>query len=489
METVTAPDGGVYHLPYVPELGYHSMVFFGRPDWVIALLDSEDQLESETETVSVNYEGYWDNRHDKNVVDLQNEAANGGTLDRDTALTVLKDYIDETYPDLANRSDLFLNDTAQYDMDELVALFRVIKTSPNTLSKVSSGTVQEGAITTPFFVRSTSHTNYPLRLISYWGGQIGGDTQTTFYIDDEGELQYSWNEPGALAGYTRLRELFAEGLIYSEIANENNDENFRNLLYGTDENPDTNQYGFMTLDWIASTSAASDKVAAMLPPVTTFFEEDEFVHYIGGYRPLLGFGMAVSTSSSEEEINSALTLFDYIFSEDGHNVLNFGTPDMWVEGESFVGPDGTEYPKIGEWAFEGAAEYQNNDLMAFMKYFLGANLQIAYEKSIGVELQYTNQIGLDAWDLYQNNEVFQPGYEAEENRLKATPVIWPIDEQKQARLDQTNIGTEQRDQIKLYIYGASAGPQSEQEINDLYNQGNIDAYLQVYRDMFNEMDQ
>lgn len=488
LDTVSAPDGGVYHLPYVPELGYHSMVFFGRPDWVTSLLDTEEHLEAETETVGVIYEGFWENRHDKNVVDLQNEAANGGTLDRDTALNVLLDYIAETYPDLANPSDLYLGADAQYDMDELVALWLVIKTSPNTLSKVSTGEVVDGALSVPFFIRSTNHTNYPLRLINYFGGQIGGDTQTTFYIDDAGELQYSWNEPGALAGYTRLRELFAEGLIYNEIANENNDENFRNLLYGNDDNPDNTQYGFMTLDWIASTSTASDKVAAMLPPVTTFFEEDEFVHYIGGYRPLLGFGMAVSTNASEEEINSALTLFDYIFSEDGHNVLNFGTPDMWVEGESFVGPDGTEYPKIGDWAFEQAAALSNNDMMSFMKYFLGANLQIAYEKSIGVELQYTNDIGLEAWDLYQNNLVYQPGYDAEENRLKEIPVIWPINEQRQARLDQTNIGTDQRDEIKLYIYGASAGPQSEQDIIDLYEQGNFETYMNVYRDMFNEMD-
>ncbi len=488
LDTVTAPDGGVYHLPYVPELGYHSMVFFGRPDWVIGLLDSEDQLEDETETLDIVYDGYWETRHDDNVVKLQNEAASGGTLDRETALTVLLDYIAETYPDLDNPSDLYLGADAQYDIDEAVALWRVIKNSPNTLSKISTGEVVEGALTAPFFVRSTNHTNYPLRLINYFGGQIGGDTQTTFYVDDEGVLQYSWNEPGALEGYTRLRELFAEGLIYNEIANENNDENFRNLLYGSDDNPDNKQFGFMTLDWIASTSAASEKVAAMLPPMTTFFDDEEFVHYIGGYRPLLGFGMAVSEQSSEEEVNAALTLFDYIFSEEGHNVLNFGTPDMLVEGETFVGPDGTEYPKISDWSFQQAEEYANGDLISFMKYFLGVNLQVAYEKSIGVELQFTDENGLDAWDLYQNNEVFQPGYDAEVNRLLATPVIWPISEQRQAQLDQTNISIDQLDQIKLYIFNSSSGPQSEEEIAKLYEDGNIEAYLNVYRGMYEELE-
>lgn len=488
LKTVTAPDGGVYHLPYVPELGYHSMVFFGRPDWVTTLLDAEEGLETETETVAINYEGFWDNRHDDNVAKLQNEAAQGGQLDRDTALQVLKDYIKETYPDLEKPSDLYLGEEAQYDMDEIVALWRVIKASPNTLSKVATGEVVEGAITTPFFVRSIDHTNYLLRMINYFGGQVGGDTSSAFYVQEDGKLGFSWNDPGAIDAYTQLREIFAEGLIYPEIANTNNEDNFRDVLFGSDENGANTQFGFMTLDWIASTAAASDKIEAMLPPMTTFLDDKEFVHYSSGYRPLNPFGMAVSAASSEEEINAALTLFDYIFSEEGSKVLNFGTPDMWEEGEVFTGPDGAEYPKMGDWLFDQAAEYSNNDLMTFMKYFLGANLQIAYPKSIGAELQFTNDIGLAAWDLYQNNDILLPSYDAENIRLKATPSIWPVSEQQQARLGQTNIGTEQRDNLKLYIFNSSAGPQSEEEIVQMYEDGNIDTYMQVYQEMYDAME-
>lgn len=489
--SVTAPDGGIYYVPYVQELGYHAMTFFNRPDWVTSLLDSEEALEAETTTVPVAYEGFWDERHDKNVVDLQNAAAQGGALDRDTALTVLKDYIKETYPDLEKPSDLYLSEEAQYDIDELVALWRVIKSSPNTLSKVTTGEVVEGAITTPFFVRSSgvNHTNYLLRFANYFDGQIiyGVDGSSNFYLNNDGDLTWSMNEPGALEAFENLRSIWQEGLFYEEMANSNNDDNFRNVLFGADEDPNNKQFGFMTLDWIASTSAASEKVEAVLPPVTKIGTEKDFVHFIGGSRPLMSFGSAVSTASSEEEINSALTLFDYMFSEDGAKVFNFGTPDMWVEGETFTGPDGAEYPKLGEWIIDQAAQYSNGDMLMFTKEFLGANLQTAYPKSIGVELQGTPENGLRAWDLYQNNDVLQPSYDATENFLKITPVVWPINEQQQARLDTTNIGNEQRDMVKLYIMNSTAGPTSTEEIEQLYQEGNLDTYVQVYNDVFEGM--
>lgn len=492
LNSITAPDGGVYYLPYVQELGYHAMVFFGRENWVTTLLDTTEGHEAETETISVAYDGYWENRHDSNPVKLQNEAANGGELDQATALQTLVDYIDATYPDLENRSDLFLGADAQYDMDELVAFWRVIKTSPNTLSKVATGEVVEGAITTPMFFRSSgaNHTNYLLRLANYFGGQIiyGVDGFSSFYLNEDGELTYSLNEPGALEAFDNLRDIFAEGLLYEEMANESNDDNFRNLLYGSDEDPNNKQFGFMTLDWIASTSTANDQAVAMLPPVTTFGSDDEeFVHFIGGSRPLNTFGAAISEASTEEEVNASLALFDYLFSEEGANVYNFGTPEMWSLDDPFVGPDNVEYPRIGDWAFEQAEQYSSGNLMTFYKEFLGATLQTAYPKSIGTEYQFTADSGLEAWDLYQNNPILQPSYDTDNPLLTITPSVWPINEQQQARLDNTNIGNDQRDQIKLYIMNSSAGPSSTEEIEALFEAGNFDTYLDVYTDLYSTM--
>ena len=159
---ITAYDGGIYHIPYVAEIGNYARVFHGRETWVLALLDSDEALEDESHTLTPAYEGYW-NRNSTNVVDLQNEAA-GGTLTRDVALQVLLDYIAETYPDLEKPSDLYLGETAVYDIDELVALWRVIELSPNTLSKVTTGAVVPDTQISPFFVRQSEYREDVLRL-------------------------------------------------------------------------------------------------------------------------------------------------------------------------------------------------------------------------------------------------------------------------------------------------------------------------------------
>ena len=51
---------------------------------------------------------------------------------------------------------------------------------------------------------------------------------------------------------------------------------------------------------------------AMLPPLTQV-GSDEFIHFSENTRVIKPDGWAISTASSEEEINAALTLFDYFF--------------------------------------------------------------------------------------------------------------------------------------------------------------------------------
>ena len=346
-KAITAYDGGIYHIPYAAELGNYARVLPARETWVTALLDSDDALEDETHTLTPAYEGYWD-RHATNVIDLQNEAA-GGTLTRDVARDTLLAYIAETYPELENPSDLYMGENAMYDMDELVALFRVIELSPNTLSKVTTGEVVPDAEIAPFFTRYSRYREDVLRLINYWGGQRvhGSDSYgARFYLDENGELQFSYAEDGFLAGVDRLADMYSEGLIHSEFADLSTTDNFRNFMYTLDEEDGHRQFGFMTLDWIASTTASNEDVVALLPPVTTVGSSDEFIHFSENTRVIKPDGWAISAASSPEEINAALYLFDYFFSEAGHNVQNYGPPYGQDEGAAYVAPDGTEYPQF-----------------------------------------------------------------------------------------------------------------------------------------------
>ncbi|UJF15719.1 hypothetical protein LZ578_00465 [Jeotgalibaca sp. MA1X17-3] len=488
-DAITAYDGGIYYIPYVAEIDNYARVLHGRETWVTALVDSKDQLEEETATLSTSYNGYWD-RNKTNVVDLQNEKAASGELSRDDALDTLLSYIEETYPELEKPSDLFLGSEAQYDMDELVALWRVMKLSPNTLSKVSTGEVVNGAIISPYFVRDSKNRQDYLRLISYFGGQrvYGSDSQDSkFYLNEDGELTFSHNEDKMVEGYEYLSQLYSEGLVHSEFADLNNKDSFRNIFYAQDDYDDQKQFGFMTYDWIASTTAANEDVTAILPPLTTLGSDDEMIHFIENTRTIKPEGWAVSSKVSEEEINAALKLMDYMFSEEGSVVQNYGTPEMLAEGETFTGPDGIDYPKFGEWIFETADELKDGDISAFLRDFVGSLMPLGYQKEIGFEYQYTVNKGDESWATYQEAEVITPSYGADKPLLQLVPTVFSLNEQEQAKLDTTSIGETETDQTYLFITGSANGPQEAKEIQDLYSKGGIDTYTSIYQSAYERM--
>ncbi|MDF2610300.1 MAG: hypothetical protein K0R92_1774 [Lachnospiraceae bacterium] len=488
-EAATAYDGGMYHLPYVHPIGYYSRMFIGRDQWVMGLLDSADALVDETETLQVAYEGYWD-RNATNVVDLQNAAASGGKLTREVALQVLLDYIKATYPDLAKPSDLYLGVGAKYDIDELVALWRVVKLSPNTLSKLTTGNVVDGAVISPFFVRAAGNREDIIRLANYFGGQraFGTDSYgSKWYLDANGELEYSYDDEGMLEAYDYMKQLYSEGLIHSEFSDKTNKDDFRSAMFGMDQNEGQKQFGFMIYEWVASTTAANPTVVAMLPPVTTLGGSSEFVHFVENTRVIKAEGWAISAASTEEEINAALKLFDYMYTEEGNVVQNYGIPGNLEESETFEGPDGTQYPKFNQWFMDSALELKNNDISAFLRDFIGAILPIGYQASIGYEYQNTVNRGWESWDIYLGAGVITPNYQAEDPLLKLIPPIFSLTEQDKAKLATTSIDETTVDQIFLYITGADTAVKSKEDILKLYTDSGVATFEQVYQEAYKRM--
>ncbi len=486
--SITAYDGGIYYLPYVAEIGNYARAYHGRESWVTGLLDSAASLETETKTLSTAYQGYW-KRNATNVIELQNKAAGGGKLTRDEALNTLLDYIKATYPSLAKPSDLYLGETAQYDIDELVALWRVIELSPNTLSKISTGKVVDGVEISPYFVRKAEYREDLLRLANYFGGQRVHGTDSygaRFYLNADNELTFSYNEDNMIKIYDYLAQIYSEGLIHSEFADLNNKDDFRKAFYSSDTNEGQKQFGFMTFDWFASTTAANADVVAMLPPVTTV-DSDEFIHFIENTRTIKPDGWAISTASSEEEINAALKLFDYMFSEEGNVVQNYGVPDMVAQGETFQGPDGIAYPKFVQWVFDTANQFTNGDVSAFLRDFIGSQFPIGYQKEIGFEYQYTVNNGWDAWALYNNAGVVTASYEATNPLYRLVPSVFSLTEQDLAKLSTISVDESLVDQIFLYINGSDTSVKSAAEIKQLYAAAGIDTYIQIYRDAYKRM--
>ncbi|MDC7221039.1 MAG: hypothetical protein PQJ59_13975 [Spirochaetales bacterium] len=476
-------------MPYVAEIGNYARVFAAREDWITSLLDSSAALESETHTLNVAYEGYWD-RNSSNVIDLQNAAAKGGVLDRDTALNVLVKYINDTYS-YAKPSELYLGEGAQYDVDEMIALWRVVELSPNTLSKVSTGSVVPGTEISPFFVRKAKYREDALRLLNYFDGQRvhASDSYKARLYDDGKEMHYSYADPEFLEKVNYLQQWYAEGLIHSEFADLSVKDEFRKSMYFADSIEGQKQFGFMTYDWIASTTAGSDKIVAVLPPVTTITDAGikKFVHYMENTRVIKPDGWAISAAASQEEINAALTLFNYMFTEEGNDVQNYSIPAGRLEGEVFTAPDGTEYPKFSPWMFEAAGQYKNGDVSGFLRDFMGSHLALGYQKEIGFEMQYTKNNGPAAWALYTKAGVLTPSYGSKDAALRLMPPLISLTEQNLAKLATVSVGDGQTESIFMYVTGLDSGITDATDLIADFDEAGLDVYLDVYKTAYDRM--
>jgi hypothetical protein len=490
-KAITAYDGGIYHIPYVAEIDNYARTFNARNSWVEALLDSTDQLETESSTLEVAYTSYWD-RNATNVIDLQNEAASDGKLTQEAALTTLVNYITETYPEYTNPSELYVGVNAQYDIDELVALWRVIELSPNTLSKVTTGAVVADAEISPYFVRKADYREDTLRLLNYFDGEkvhASDSYGAQLYVDENGEMHYSYADPEFLEKMDYLKAMYSEGLIHSEFSDLSITDEFRKSMYFADDAEGQRQFGFMTFDWIASTTGSNDDINVFLPPVTTLSEAGitDYIHYIENTRVIKPDGWSISSAASETDIHTALALFDYMFSEEGNIVQNYSTPDALVEGETFLGPDGIEYPTFNQWLLDTADEMKNGDVSGFLRDFMGSQLSLGYQKEIGFEYQYTSQNGFDGWDMYNTADVLTMSYEADNVLLRLMPPIISLNDQELAQLNEIAVGEDQTDALFLYITGSESALGSVEEIEQMFIDAGIEKYLEVYEGAYNRM--
>jgi hypothetical protein len=470
----------------------------GRVDWVTLLLDGA-AVERETKTLSVAYQPYWTGaqaRNAQNVVALQNAAASNGTLSFAAARDMLITYIKATYPALSKPSDLYLGSASQYDFDELVALWRVIHLAPNTLSKAVTGAAVPNADIIPYFPRQTSYREDILRLANYFNGQriFGSDAyDAKFYLDKDGVLQFSYSEANLLDNILpELKALFTEGLVAPDFATTSLKDNFRTIYFGGDLKEGNTKFGFMTFDFIPSTTSVSlgggkvqTGVLGILPPVTKVpGVTNDWIHYMENTRVIKPDGWAISAVTGGEKLKAALKLFDWMFSPEGSKANNFGMPSNIAAGD-YISPNGTPYPKLNDWFNEQAATYSNGDGALFSRNFLGFNFPIGYEKSIGFEQEFTTAEGEATWKIYEDAKVLTSTYDKVSSPyFSLVPPVFSLTEQQQRQLLDTNIGNTQVDLIFNYITTNTA---SIQQIKDAYASGKVDAYVQIYRDAYEAM--
>ena len=299
-----------------------------------------------------------------------------------------------------------------------------------------------------------------------------------------------------------LSQMEAEGLIYSDTYDTTNKTNFRSTLWGTDDG-EAPSYGFMTFDWIASSTSDSlnKDTVSILPPVACV--NGVWQYYIDNTRVIKPDGWAISVAgSTEDEVHRACAVMDYFFTEEGHQVQNYGVPMMVEENEFFVGPDGIEYPKFNSWVVESAGEFAKGDLSTFLRDWIGSIMPIGYEKSIGFEYQYTSERGYDAWTLLQNSTTNMPSYSGEglegenPNYYKLIPPVFSLTAKQSETIAENTFFDDSITEMMFNIvrYGTKGGaptgavvPESYDEYLAEFNAKGLPVYVETYQNAYRVM--
>ncbi len=170
-------------------------------------------------------------------------------------------------------------------------------------------------------------------LSSLYAGMFSGayGAPRDFFVDDNGKIQFG----GILDGYkeclTELNKWYNEGLLDKNFMG-NDAKNVGSSMTNGTSGAAYAAIGSGIGAWMAAAPDDKYEVCAAPYPV---LNRGEKCMYGNAWNIIYGYGAAISTSC--KDIDSAMKLLDYCYSEKGSMLMNFG-----IEGESYEMVDG--YP-------------------------------------------------------------------------------------------------------------------------------------------------
>lgn len=282
-----------------------------------------------------------------NIITIMNDAMTKGAANvtADKLADLYRAYIDVAYKVGSNaaytastRANLFNGYDAAWDVDDLVAMLRIMTRAPQALLGSQTGKV-EGIV-----AREKNNDRSPdvLRLITGLYGVRGADSRFEYsYIDANGDYQDARLDADFYNAILNGNKLYQEGLIAANYYNPNG-KDFKGTVsaQGTAE-------GFMMYDYVQTqtgvkgfdleTTAAEDQtdwmknyyLGAIINPVAKWSvsaQDDTTMRFTESWRSTKTGGLALngSLASNPSKLLAALQFIDYLYSEDGKIVSTFG---------------------------------------------------------------------------------------------------------------------------------------------------------------------
>lgn len=362
-------DGEVYFTPYFDGLNSIEKMQLFNVAYVEKLLDSADTAAYDTDsTLTTKYAAQvTDGDQQLSVVGADGKlktitahystannpvAKQAGTKNGAELVAALKEALRAEYKEAladgtySKLSEIFTGAKACYNTDDLIALLRCVKTNPKFLTGDQTMTSDKMG---PIAPRSAENkrTIDLTGLISWWGFRGMDSENSKFYIDQEGNLIDARTQDNTYTGLNYLHQLYEEGLFVTNFTSAPNGK-----ALGSDEwrsKGIKDGTSFMIYDYNATSSPFNDDVASdskgamqpVLPPVVKWSAgkdlkyqatvdgevtnlKDKYFHFSESNRALKSGGWCIPASSDNKD--SAIALMDYLFSEEGAYIQDFG-PD------------------------------------------------------------------------------------------------------------------------------------------------------------------
>ncbi len=290
-----------------------------------------------------------------NIVDIMNAAiaVNNGATGKQLA-TLYSAYIDVAYQDesgnaaYSTKSNLFNGYDAAWDVDDLVAMLRIVKTNSKNVGL-------DPLTTTGIFPREANNDRTP-DIVSLTGqlyGVRGVESRYEYsYIDNNGELQDARNDVEFWTALENMGCLADEGLLVNYV--DNTSLNGTELKGDCKENPGT---GFMEYDYsqtqttqmydLNDDSVDQDYMYGAINTPVSYWDtssdgtRDTYMRFTESWRSTKTSGLCVSAAVATDEnlLNAVLTFIDYIYSNDGQILSTYGVQST----KGNTDPDGTWY--------------------------------------------------------------------------------------------------------------------------------------------------
>lgn len=361
-----------------------------------------------------------------NIIKQQNDAA--ATATGQSMRKQLRDYVKAvvgeanvgTGKKFEKLSDFYVGEQAAYNADDLIALMRVVKASPELITGDAGTEVQ---ILVPRGAANNRVDNMA-DFMQIWGVQGFDAEKDMLYFDENGKLNDAASTKATYDALEYLSQIYDEGLILTDFYKTSTlgSTGYLNKYFG--KTTDNGGYGFMLYDYSASTGAVNtledgvgtanskrvgtfkDKdvtgVMPILPPLTYWankttsdisddvndFTNKSLLRYSDSDRAMKSNSWAIPATT--DNLEGALAIVDYLYSAEGARYNDFG-PELYWNGAADELTYGGETSPVMSAATKAMISKSQTDFWSFMRGYIGSTHGIGYKRSASINYQATNK--------------------------------------------------------------------------------------------------